>query len=286
MAGCQTRSTKGFLISRDPLTQEMIDVSVTVYADDVKEINMVHAAEEAIEVLTQSMNLLNEGILPLGLKQNDHKAEHVPSFLGMGHEKHSKDFATLLSEKGMDESKSVARYLGNYYAYNQSTKVTIQTRIYKAKEAYYALGRIWKTQIDLPIRRMLFKGYVISALLSGLECEALRHCDLKKIEVAHNGLPRRAMNGIFDTLVEGTMHQCSNEDLRKHMKVFTVHSTLRSRRLKWIQNIIKHPEDNVQLRAAVAGKITTKQGDIEEPYSPWLDMIYDDTICLVEEGIA
>ncbi len=48
----------------------------------------------------------------------------------------------------------------------------------------------------------------------------------------------------------------------------------------------KKPEDNVQLRAAVAGKITTKQGDIEDPYYPWLNMIYEDTISLIEEGIA
>ncbi len=42
------------------------------------------------------------------------------------------------------------------------------------------------------------------------------------------------MSGIYDTLVDGTMHQCSNEDLRKYMKVHTVQSTIRGRGLKWI----------------------------------------------------
>ncbi len=84
-------------------------------------------------------------------------------------------------------------------------------------------------------------------MLSGLEYASLRHSDIHKIEICHNGLLRRAMNGIFDTLVDGTMHQCSNEDLRKYMKVYTVQSTFRSRRLEWIQNIIKKPTDNAQL---------------------------------------
>ncbi len=48
----------------------------------------------------------------------------------------------------------------------------------------------------------------------------------------------------------------------------------------------KNPEDSVQLRAAVAGKISTKQGDIDDPYYPWLDIMYENIRCLLEEGIA
>ena len=105
----------------------------------------------------------------------------------------------------------------------------------------------------MAVRCMTYKGYVVNALSTGLECEPLRQCDIHKLEMCQNGLIRRALNGIGNKLVEGTMHQCNNENTRQLMKVCTVHSTLRARRIKWIQNIIAHPAENEQLRAAVCG---------------------------------
>ncbi len=78
----------------DPLTFKYIDVSVTVYADDVKEINMASAADEAIATIRASTNILNEGLIPVPLKQNEDKAEHILSFLGNGQEKLTKLFTT------------------------------------------------------------------------------------------------------------------------------------------------------------------------------------------------
>ncbi len=101
---------------------------------------------------------------------------------------------------------------------------------------------------------MTYKGYVVKALLTGLESDPLRTSDIHKLEMCQNGLIRRALNGIGNKLVEGTMHQSNNEDTRKLMKVCTVHSTLRARRIKWIQNLIAHPSENEQLRAQVGGQ--------------------------------
>ncbi len=61
-------------------------------------------------------------------------------------------------------------------------------------------------------------------------------------------------------LEEGKMHQCNNEDTRTLMRVCTVTSTLMASRLKWIQNIVAHPTENEQLRAAVCGQLTTRAG--------------------------
>ena len=96
---------------------------------------------------------------------------------------------------------------------------------------------------------------------------------------------RRALNGIGNKIVDEVMHQTNNEEARKLMRIFTVHSTLRSRRPKWIQNIIAHPAEHEQLRAAVSGTLTTRAGTTTQPYVQWLRIIHEDTITLLEEGI-
>ena len=164
----------------------------------------------------------------LTLKQNEGKAEHVPSFLGNGQEKLTKAFTTEDSQLRIGTSKSVARYLGNFCTYDNHNRTVVETRTYKAKEAFYSLGKLWKTDITMSIRCMTYKGYATNALLTGLECEALRRCDIQKLELCQNFLMRRAINGKGNKMVNEVMHQTNNEEARKLMRIFTVHSTLRT----------------------------------------------------------
>ena len=52
---------------------------------------------------------------------------------------------------------------------------------------------------------------------------------------------------------EGRMarHYQSIVHIRQTLRVATLTSELRYRRLSWLQDILQHPDDNVQLRAAV-----------------------------------
>ncbi len=99
----------------DPLTRKELNVSVTVYADDVKEINMASTAEEAIDTIQTSTDILNQGLVALTFKQNEDKAEHAPSFLGNGREKFTKPFVTEVAELKIGTSRSVAKYVGNFF---------------------------------------------------------------------------------------------------------------------------------------------------------------------------
>ncbi len=92
------RETLPSITGSDPLTQKELDVSVTVYADDVKEINMASSWMEAIATISASTEILNTELINLTLKQNEGKAEHVPSFLGNGQEKHTRAFTAAVSE--------------------------------------------------------------------------------------------------------------------------------------------------------------------------------------------
>ncbi len=112
---------------------------MTVHADDVKDIN-----QEAIVTIQASRNILNQELIPLTLKQNEDKAEHATSFLGNGQEQFTKHFTHEVTEFRKGTSKSAARHLGNFCSYDNHNNTIVSTRIYKAKEAFYSLGRLWK----------------------------------------------------------------------------------------------------------------------------------------------
>ena len=97
---------------------------------------MASTATEAIATISTSTDILNMHLVNLTLNQNEGKAEHVPSFLGNGQEKLTKAFTTAVSQLKIGTSKSVARYLGNFCTYDNHNKTIVETRTYKAKEAF------------------------------------------------------------------------------------------------------------------------------------------------------
>ena len=68
--------------AQDPVTKKMVNVSDTVFADDLKEINLVRSADEAVEAVARSGVLLDQKLEAMKMKQNVEKAEHVLMFLG------------------------------------------------------------------------------------------------------------------------------------------------------------------------------------------------------------
>ena len=66
----------------DPVSEVEVDVSVTSYADDVKEINMTTSAQDACHTIARSGVLLDQEIASSTIGQNTAKAEHVASFMG------------------------------------------------------------------------------------------------------------------------------------------------------------------------------------------------------------
>ena len=54
--------------------------------------------------------------------------------------------------------------------------------------------------------------------------------------------------------------QRSNAWIREELRITSVFLELRIRRLKWLRCMLQNPEDNVQVRAAVAGRMLTRHG--------------------------
>ena len=130
--------------ARDPKTGKVVNVSNTVFADDLKEINMVKDAQEAIETIARSGTLLDTKLETMKMKQNVEKAEHVAMFLGSGKEVQTRKLINEMKSAGLGAVRPKARYLGAQLTHNGSPAETVQARIRGAKEAFFAMGKLWK----------------------------------------------------------------------------------------------------------------------------------------------
>ena len=62
------------------------------------------------------------------------------------------------------------------------------------------MGRAWKANLALRIKVSVFKGLALQTLLSGMEAETLRACDLEKMEKCVTGLSRKMLGarGVYE----------------------------------------------------------------------------------------
>ena len=91
--------------AKDPLTAKVVDVSMTSYADDVKEINVVKDDQEALETIARSGVLLDQVITKGKLKQNIGKAEHVATFIGPGQDTYTKGLKNKFEDNQLGDLK-------------------------------------------------------------------------------------------------------------------------------------------------------------------------------------
>ena len=75
---------------------------------------MAQDEEESEKCFDVSFGLLSDSFNRTGLLQNAATAEHVPSFLGNGHEVSTRKQTKKLVDGHKSQVKSMARYLGNY----------------------------------------------------------------------------------------------------------------------------------------------------------------------------
>ena len=75
--------------------------------------------------------------------------------------------------------------------------------------------------------------------------DALTWQELDMLDKVHMQLMRKVL-GQGNSVVrpDGTRHQIDNKAVRKAFETHSVGSILRKRRLDWVLNVIRHPEEN------------------------------------------
>ena len=88
--------------------------------------------------------------------------------------------------------------------YNGSTSVVVDKRIQATKESYYGMGRSWRSNIGLQTKRVAFKNLVVNTMLSGMEPENLRDCDIERMEKVVMILARKVVGQTGCTCMRGS----------------------------------------------------------------------------------
>ena len=116
--------------------------------------------------------------------------------------------------------------------------------------------------VPLEIIRRVFHSTVVGTALSGMEAETLTDWEITRMDRALLGLARKAL-GRRSTFIHtaGKRRYWSDKHIRTSMGMYTTFSMLRARRLGWWREIIRHPEENEQLLAALLGTLVLEELD-------------------------
>ena len=88
-----------------------------------------------------------------------------------------------------------ARYLGPFMAWNATTAHEIQRRIKAASMAWFIFRSFWYNKIDQRLVKLVFRGIVVSILLSGLAAFVLRPKDTEHLHKFMLQKGRKLMQG-------------------------------------------------------------------------------------------
>ena len=159
---------------------------------------------------------------------------------------------------------------------------------------FWAYAGVWRCQqVSLRAKRLFFKAMVQGAGLSGLEPYLLPKTALLRLERARDHLARRALGRAGWGAVHGDPRHESvpNSRIRASLRIHTIASTLRQRRLRWLQHMVRHPNHHKLYFASMFGRFgweicRRELDDHGKPVQhaiPALRQMYDDLAVAVPE---
>ena len=270
VGGLEEGSEGKTLVAEHPITHEPINLMISVYADDIiKDTVLPERSEEDkvddwvtnIEtVINFSDDTLDKVLMPSGIAQNQTKKEHLAHLFGRG-----SNPATRMLYQNNTAIKGnflvTMKYLGALVHRVGATQSETKERIAAGWKAWSILGSFWTSAAPWKARKFLFQALVLSAAVSGLEPKCLSETEYERIN--------SFIVGRFRALLKGRAHYVvgGDGDDRKHVaitniKVFKItrivpiQIEMLARRLKWYQQIVRHPSESAAVVAALFGRFS------------------------------
>ena len=257
-------------MARDPLTRKTLEVGTTVFADDVAETKLANELDELQKEIVDSNEIMEAALHKQGMAQNGDKAVHIVACMGKGSPETLRKLGQWSEKQKLGKVCSKERYLGNIKHYNGLKSFNTERRINTAQECFYSMGSFWKRPgVHFRVKKMIYKGLIENALLSGLEAEALTNTEYAKLEKWNIRYMRKVLGPDNSVDVNGERRQISNTEVRSKFNTHTLDSTMSKRRLDWLVQIVDNPDDNAQLRAGVFGKLEVV-ANVDIGWNPWV----------------
>ena len=268
---------------------DVIDAAMTTYADDM----VADSAEELDDKAVTRTALLEAELGGVGCQLEPSKEEVVMRWMGLG--AHANRKTAMIPNKVTPGNKlGVARYLGGWVHNNGNKNTEIDKRISAMRVGFWAYAGVWRCQqVSLRAKRLFFKAMVQGAGLSGLEPYLLPKTALLRLERARDHLARLALGRAGWGAVHGDPRHESvpNSRIRASLRIHTIASTLRQRRLRWLQHMVRHPNHHKLYFASMFGRFgweicRRELDDHGKPVQhavPALRQMYDDLAAAVPE---
>jgi len=134
------------------------------------------------------------------------------------------------------------------------------------KAAWARMGSFWTSNVKLKWRSIVFKGYVLNAVLSGVESLArsngpLLDSDLAPLESFLARRCRAVLRGVAKPTSAGEIRSLDNLEVLSKFGIAAVMVECRVRRLVWLQSLLRHPVEGAQVLAVVFGDFQAKVGE-------------------------
>ena len=259
---------------------------------------MAENLHEAQSLVEDWDTKLDEVLSAKSMGQNHAKKEHMVRFVGKGA---AVEMRKAYQEKLRIQGKmmTTVRYLGGWLSSNGRNGTEIRKRKEAAHVGWKAMGGLWSNcLVPLKVKITVFQCLVRNALLSGLECVCLKKTEVGLLERTQNWyLCRLSRRGMKTADGEGneTWKSERMEVLRERLGIPSVQSELQARRVKWLQQIGKRPEEYLSMLAALTGTYSwdpteqlAEDGWASEHANPWLAQFLEDVraVCAASTEVA
>ncbi len=222
-------------LNTDPGNLIEESTSHVVFVDDLLAVLLISGWSE----VSTAIQLVGVLLARVGLELNVSKIEVTAAVFGRGSQKIKKEIAKGLITVGPPDTpivvKTVAKYLGvQSQAYGRS-HVEISKRISSARQVHNRLASvIWRSHfVPTVFKVYLWCSLVQSVLLYATFIWVLTNAQLRNLET----FQLRCLRHLAKSPVHLTGE--SNRRLRERLRVFTVVSVLRYRRITWYQKVLR-----------------------------------------------
>ena len=140
------RSTPNELLACDPLSDEMVDLSLRVYADDVNKTHCTVDPKHTSEVIQHSDKQLDTALRGIGVVQSQGKKAVLPHYVGPGanaYNKHVFYGSTVMTYHIPGTILKEATFLGTIFNCSGTLLPEVEARCAAARRGWYHMNKFW-----------------------------------------------------------------------------------------------------------------------------------------------
>lgn len=271
----------------DPISRQEVLTELTGYADDIQRTCAIDNPLDLEKSCNFHGDILDACLEEPQLGQNYEKGEIMPTFLGKNARRYNlAAYNNFMLVKG--KVKKRVKYLGAWSHSRGSNKAEVQSHIRAMQKGWCSMGSFWWPNSKKKIKQVVFGCMITNPAESGLEAAAFADSEITMLEKARIGYLRKINRGHGNGITNNKVtKRLTDDELRQHWEVATIDSSIRTRRLKWLQVIGRLPQHHKQLIATLTGKTwysekqVTDEGWPMRLANPWITQFTEDLVELV-----